>query len=211
MNKRKTPLNPNRKPLSGQRDPALGKMRIIGGKYRGRQIEYSGDMRTRPMKDNIREAVFNLVGAWVPGKHVFDLFAGTGAMGIEALSRGAASATFIERHQPTAKLIQKSLQSLGVEEPTSVEFSDTFFWVRQFFKRQQFPVQPWAVFVCPPYQHYLDFGDEMRGLIDSFSSVAPADSLLVVEADAQFSEATLPQPERWRTRLYSPAKICVLR
>ncbi|MDB4778044.1 RsmD family RNA methyltransferase [bacterium] len=65
-----------------------GKLRIVGGRFRGRQIEYHGDPRTRPMKDNVREALFNLVGGWVPGKAVIDLFAGTGAVGLEAISRG---------------------------------------------------------------------------------------------------------------------------
>ena len=51
-----------------------GKLRIVGGRFRGRQLAYSGDPRTRPMKDNTREAVFNLAGGYLPGKHVFDLF-----------------------------------------------------------------------------------------------------------------------------------------
>src|SRR6478735_6302833 len=83
-------------------------LRIIGGSLRGRKIEYSGDARTRPMKDRVREAVFNLLGYSVEGTHVIDLFAGTGAMAIEAISRGATKAICIERHYPTAKLIEKS-------------------------------------------------------------------------------------------------------
>ena len=74
---------------SQQASADVGKLRIIGGKFRGRQIEYSGDPVTRPMKDITREACFNLVGAYVDGKAAFDLFAGTGAIGLEALSRGA--------------------------------------------------------------------------------------------------------------------------
>ncbi len=60
-------------------------LRIIGGVHRGRKLEYSGDPRTRPMKDRVREAVFNLLGPDVAGKYVIDLFAGTGALGLEAL------------------------------------------------------------------------------------------------------------------------------
>ena len=78
-------------------------MRIIGGKFRGRKLEYSGDLRTRPMKDRVREALFNLLGNAVEGKIAIDLFAGTGALGLEALSRGASRAVFIERHRPTAQ------------------------------------------------------------------------------------------------------------
>src|SRR5687768_13415002 len=79
-----------------------GKLRIVGGKFRHRLIEYSGDERTRPMKDRVREAVFNLIGPRVVGKRAIDLFAGTGAIGLEALSRGASHAVLLERHFPTA-------------------------------------------------------------------------------------------------------------
>src|SRR5438105_2010542 len=77
-------------------------LRIIGGSLRGRKLQYTGEARTRPMKDRVREAVFNLLGPSVTGSHAIDLFAGTGALGLEALSRGAARATFIERHFPTS-------------------------------------------------------------------------------------------------------------
>ena len=80
-------------------------VRIIGGRFRGRKIEYAGDLRTRPMKDRVRQAVFDRLATTVRGKHAIDLFAGTGALGLEALSRGALRATFIEQHLPTAKAI----------------------------------------------------------------------------------------------------------
>ena len=99
---------------SNQAQAPQGKLRIIGGTFRGRIIDYSGDPVTRPMKDNIREALFNLVGGWVKEKAVFDLFAGTGAIGLEAISRGASTATMIERHFPTVKIIEQNIQTLDV-------------------------------------------------------------------------------------------------
>ena len=75
-------------------------LRIIGGHFRGRKLRYHGDPVVRPMKHRVREAIFNLISTEAAGRHVIDLFAGTGALGIEALSRGATSATFIERHVP---------------------------------------------------------------------------------------------------------------
>ena len=90
--------------------------RIIGGQLRGKKLFYSGDDRTRPMKDRVREAVFNLLGPAVVGKHALDLFAGTGALGFEALSRGAAAATFVERHFPTADHLRQTAASLGVAD-----------------------------------------------------------------------------------------------
>ena len=83
-------------PSGSQRasDPGSGTVRIIGGLHGGRILRCSGDPRTRPMKDRVREAVFNLIGTEVKGTHVVDLFAGTGALGLEASCRGALSATF---------------------------------------------------------------------------------------------------------------------
>jgi len=89
-------------------------VRIIGGSFRGRKLEYSGDLRTRPMKDRVREALFNLLSNAVKGKVAIDLFAGTGALALEALSRGASRAVFIERHRPTAQAILRNSATLGV-------------------------------------------------------------------------------------------------
>src|SRR5688572_16458652 len=91
----------------GPEEEVVG-LRIIGGSMRGRKLKYSGEARTRPMKDRVREAVFNLLGTTVEGCYVIDLFAGTGALGLEAISRGATGATFIERHFPTAKVIEEN-------------------------------------------------------------------------------------------------------
>lgn len=189
-----------------------GKLRIVGGKYRGRLIEYSGDPVTRPMKDNIREALFNLVGGWVKGKVVFDLFAGTGAMGLEAISRGAIQAYFIERHFPTVRIIEENVRTLAPEQPTQIDASDTFFWARQFQKNpDQWPTEPWVVFCCPPYAFYVDRKPDMLNLIDQFLQAAPEGSIIVVESDNRFDPACLPTPDAWSVRKYAPAIVSVLR
>lgn len=193
-------------------DAGLGKLRIVGGKFRGRQIEYSGDPVTRPMKDNIREALFNLVGGWVKGKTVFDLFAGTGAMALEALSRGATKAFLIERHIPTVRIIKQNVQTLDAQLPVEISSSDTFFWVRQFLKDpQSSPDQPWLVFCCPPYAFFEDRQSEMLELITNLIDVAPEESIFVVESDSRFAPEKLPHPEAWTVRKYSPALVSIFR
>src|SRR5262245_4014790 len=109
--------------------PVIG-LRIIGGNLRGRKLQYSGDVRTRPMKDRVREAVFNLIGPGVVGSHASDLFAGTGALGLEAISRGALRATLIERHSPTLELIKQNAAALGVAERIEARFGDAFLWTQ---------------------------------------------------------------------------------
>ena len=182
-------------------------IRIVGGRMRGRKLTYSGDPRTRPMKDRVREAVFNLIGPEIKGKHAVDLFAGTGALGLEALSRGAARATLVERHFPTAKIAGENAAALGVVEQTEVVTADTFLWARD----QPTDTVAWAVFCSPPFDFYLERAAEMIELIGSLIDRAPPQSVVVVEADRRFDFETLPHPDRWDVRSYPPAVIGLLR
>jgi len=87
-------------------------MRIIGGELRGRRISAPKGRATRPMLDRVREAMFSTVGDWLEGGQVLDLFAGSGSLGIEALSRGAAKARLVERNPKTAALLAANLKAL---------------------------------------------------------------------------------------------------
>ena len=197
---------------SNRAEAGRGKLRIVGGKFRGRQIEYSGDPLTRPMKDNIREALFNLVGGWIKGKIVFDLFAGTGAIALEALSRGATKAFLVERHIPTVRIINENVQSLDPDLPADIATSDSFFWVRQFLKKPDtHPREPWVVFCCPPYDFFEERTDEMISMIEGLLNVAPEESIFVVESDSRFDLKRLPQPMEWTTRKYAPAIVSILK
>lgn len=197
---------------SSRAEAGSGKLRIVGGKFRGRLIDYSGDPVTRPMKDNIREAVFNLVGGWVKDKTVFDLFAGTGAMGLEALSRGASKCFFVERHIPTVRIIQENVLSLDSDLDVEINSADTFFWVRKFLKDpNQWPTQPWVVFCCPPYSFYVERKDDVLTMVTELMKVAPQGSLFVVESDSRFDPAELPDSESWFVRKYAPALVAVRR
>jgi 16S rRNA (guanine966-N2)-methyltransferase len=162
------------------------------------------------MKDDIRESVFNLVGGWLPGKLAIDLFAGTGAVGLEALSRGALQAILIERHFPTAEIIRHNVAALGAGATASVVASDTFYWARQFLCDPPRD-SPWAVFCSPPYAFYVERCVEMLALIESLFNAAPPDSVFVVESDGRFDARRLPQDDQWRTREYPPAVIHVWR
>ena len=99
-------------------------MRIIAGKYRSRLLKSTRDLALRPTSDKLRETLFNVLGGLVAGARFMDLFAGSGAVGIEALSRGAREAIFVEKHPPTAALIKKNLESLDIREGARVVASD---------------------------------------------------------------------------------------
>ena len=179
-------------------------LRIIGGSLRGRTIEYSGDQRTRPMKERTREAVFNLVGPSIRDSHAIDLFAGAGALGLEAISRGATRATFIERHFPTARLIEQSAAQLGVQEKIEVLASDVFFWGK---KHERLGDAPLTVFCSPPYALYAERGPDFVTLLSKLIDEAPLESRFVVEADERFDFSCLPHFEKWDVRRYAPAFV----
>lgn len=189
-------------------DGATVGLRIVGGTFRGRRLQYGGDRRVRPMKDRVREALFNLVGPSVAEKHALDLFAGTGALGLEALSRGAARATFLERHYPTARILRENIATLGVQPRCEVVVADTFVW---FERRPALPSTPWVVFVSPPYEFFISRRDDMLGLIGGLMTAAPAESIFVVESDERFDPADLPEADQWDVRPYPPAVVAIQR
>ena len=95
-------------------------MRVIAGQFRSRQLKSLKGLALRPTSDRLRETLFNVLAPLIVGSRFLDVFAGTGAIGIEALSRGAAEAVFIESHQPAASLIKQNLSSLGIRAGVSV-------------------------------------------------------------------------------------------
>jgi 16S rRNA (guanine966-N2)-methyltransferase len=200
-------------PKGGQKlpdsDRATVGLRIIGGQLRGRKLEYSGDLRTRPMKDRLREAIFNLIGPAIRGKHALDLFAGTGALGLEAISRGAQRATFIEQHYPTADIIRQNIATLGVEQQTDIVPGNTFIWWKK--RGTVLPETPWVVFCSPPYDFYVQRTEEMLEMIAGLVQAAPPDSLVIVEADDRFDFLLLPDPQAWMVRAYPPAVVGIYR
>lgn len=95
-------------------------MRVIAGTFRGRRLRTPPGLGTRPTTDRVKEALFNLLGASVQGVRVLDCFSGSGSLGIEALSRGAASVVFVEQGREAAQALRANLASLGLDrEPTA--------------------------------------------------------------------------------------------
>lgn len=125
------------------------KVRIIAGKYGGRSIEGSGTNRTHPMGERIKGSLFNMLasieGGELESADVLDAFAGSGALGLEALSRGAKSATFIEKDRIAQKVIASNIEALGVTGATKLIKAPVASWLET--TTQQFDL----IFVDPPY------------------------------------------------------------
>jgi 16S rRNA (guanine966-N2)-methyltransferase len=98
----------------------MGRIRIVAGRFRGRRIEVIDRPALRPTSDRAREGLFNVIGPQIEGASVCDLFAGTGALGFEALSRGAGRVTFVESDRATARALSKTAQQLGCENEVQI-------------------------------------------------------------------------------------------
>lgn len=181
-------------------------LRIIGGEFGGRSLVCPSPLVTRPMKQRVREATFNLVGPAIRGTHAIDLFAGSGALGLEAISRGSRFATFIERHVLTARLIRQNIAKLQLENRTEVRTTSAFVWCRRDI---EIPDIPWIIFCAPPYDFFVERCNTLLSLIKILIGRAPKESIIVVEADSRFDFSQLPCALQWKVRAYPPAVLGV--
>ena len=120
-------------------------IRLISGLYGGRILEGSGTNRTHPMGERIRNAIFNKISAELADADVLDAFAGSGALGLEAISRGAKSATFVERDRVAQKIITQNIALLQVEEQSTLVKSPVSAWAKA--QEKQYDI----IFADPPY------------------------------------------------------------
>ena len=169
-------------------------MRIISGSRRGATIAAPLGLATRPTGDRVREAAFNLIGP-VDDATVLDLFAGSGALGLEALSRGAASATFVESDRAACRVISENLAKLRLTG-ARVVCADALWTLRQDTRSYD------LVLVDPPYEQWEALQPK---LAEPLARVLATDGLLVVETGAR-TEPELPLARR-TSRRYGSARL----
>jgi 16S rRNA (guanine966-N2)-methyltransferase len=152
-------------------------MRVIAGRFGGRRLQAPAGRVTRPTSDRVREALFSML-ALVEGAEVLDLFAGTGALGIEAVSRGARRAVFIERDAGALGALRDNLAALGLEPgEAEVRRGDAFGALRTAREREETYD---LVFIDPPYRQARDWGPELAVILPPL--LRPA-ARVVVESD----------------------------
>jgi 16S rRNA (guanine(966)-N(2))-methyltransferase RsmD len=160
-------------------------MRVISGKYKGRPLRSLRGTDIRPTADRLRETLFNVLTAGNPdglqNSVWLDLFAGTGAVGIEALSRGARQVYFVETAAPAAKLIEQNLQGLGITEGYRI-LRDDLAGVIWRLKREHVAAD--IVFLDPPYRMQNAYEETLTALSDS--SLVWAMSLVIAEHEKKF-------------------------
>jgi len=144
-------------------------MRIIGGRYRSRQLKTLRGAHTRPTSDRLRETLFNVLGAGVAGAVAADCYAGSGAVGLEALSRGAEWVYFLENHRPAVKVIRQNLEQLEIESGAEVLAFDVLAGLGELEQRG---VRLDIVFLDPPYQAAEEY-ERALGWLGRSSLLAP--------------------------------------
>ena len=176
-------------------------MRIVGGKYRHRLISFPDDMaHTRPTKDRIREAVFSALGD-INGYRVLDLYAGSGAMGIEALSRGASHATFVDVSPLAIKTIKDNITSLKIDNSEYEIIKNKDINAIEMFKQKG--IQFDLVILDPPYE-LGEYEKIVELLIDN--SLLSKNAIIVMEANRQI---TLENIEYQKNKEYHYGDILV--
>ena len=124
---------------------ALGTLRIIGGEWRSRLIEFDADAGVRPTPDRVRQTVFDWLSPLIAGASCLDLFAGSGALGFEALSRGASHTSFIEQGRDQAVALRAAAARLAASDRAEIVQTDALSWLRNTARRYD------VVFLDPPY------------------------------------------------------------
>jgi 16S rRNA (guanine966-N2)-methyltransferase len=150
-------------------------MRIIAGKYRSRTLRSLKGQMLRPTSDRLRETLFNILGATADGSTFVDLYAGTGAVGIEALSRGAHHAIFVEQHAPAVALIRRNLESLGIGAEAEILGMNV---VRAIERLEARHVHAQFIFFDPPYAADSEYESTLEALGES-PLVAPEGRVIV--------------------------------
>ncbi len=150
-------------------------MRVIAGKFRSRRLKGPGTLRLRPTSDRLRETLFNILGPAVEDSLFVDLYAGTGAVGMEALSRGAREVFLIESNPKAARLIRDNLAALGIFSGAQLIEADALMGLRKLSDRR---LMADFVFLDPPYERTEEHLRAL-GFLDASHLIAPRGVVIV--------------------------------
>jgi len=179
--------------------PEKTQVRIVAGSLRGRKLTCVVHEGMRPTPQMVREALFSILGNAVPGRAFYDVFAGTGVVGLEAVSRGATSARLIEKDPRQAADIQKYADQFGVADKVQVLRADVYRWAERWIPPGNDPVN---LFLSPPFPDLTDRADEFLGLVRTLLDKAPDESVLTIQAEEGFPLGELPDLPAWDVRRY---------
>jgi 16S rRNA (guanine(966)-N(2))-methyltransferase RsmD len=179
-------------------------VRIVAGSLRGRKLTVVVHEGMRPTPQMVREALFSILGNAVPDRVFYDIFAGTGVVGLEAVSRGATFAKLIEKDPRQVTDIQKYADSFGIGSQVQVLKADAYRWAERWLP----PKDAVNLFLSPPFPDLSEKGDEFLALVNLLLEKAPNESVLTIQAEDGFPLDRLPNPSAWDIRTYGRNILC---
>ena len=178
-------------------------MRIISGSVRGRRLKEPQGLDTRPTTDKVKESLFNIIQFELEGRRVLDLFAGTGQLGLEALSRGAEHCTFVDQRREAAALVKENVKLCRFEDRARVAQGEALTFLRSCGERFD------VIFLDPPYQ--TDFLQQCVENIARFD-ILREHGIIVCESGTEWTIPPLEPPyEAGREYRYGQIKLTVCR
>ena len=179
--------------------PEKTEIRIVAGSLKGRKLTVIVHPGLRPTPQMVREALFSILGNAVPGRVFYDIFAGTGVVGLEAVSRGGTSARLIEKDARSVADIQKYAEQFGIADKVQVLRADAYRWAERWIPTGKDPVN---LFLSPPFPDLSEKADEFMTLVNVLLEKAPNDSVLTIQAEDGFPLTRLPEEAAWDVRKY---------
>ena len=173
-------------------------IRIVAGSLRGRKLTCTVNASLRPTPQRVREALFSILGNAVPDRPFVDIFAGTGVVGLEAISRGASTVTFIERDFRLIGDLERHINEFGVGEQARIARTDVYRWI----ERWQAPNEPVTLFLSPPFRDFEHRLDELLNVIAQLQERASPGSVIVLQAESKAPLDELPARIEWDERRY---------
>ncbi len=179
-------------------------MRIIAGEFRSRTLLPPVGNITRPITDRVKQSVFDIVNPWLENTLVYDLFAGTGSLGLECLSRGATSATFFESDPSAVDHLQKNIVSLNVQPRSKIVKTDIFKW---FATSPELTQRANVIFLDPPYAFLKDRPEDLKTLATQIAAKHLAPKGLVIFRHDVADSLDLPPLQPLDTRDYGSMRV----
>jgi 16S rRNA (guanine966-N2)-methyltransferase len=180
-------------------------VRIVAGALRGRKLTFVVQPNLRPTPDMVRQALFSILGDAVPDRPFFDVFAGTGVVGFEAISRGASATVFVERDFRLIDELDRHIAEFGVGDQARVARTDVYRWVQ----RWEPPAEPVNVFLSPPFADYERRPDEFLGAVGEILGKTAPGSVVVVQGETGAPLDDLPDRSEWDVRRYGRNELFI--
>jgi 16S rRNA (guanine966-N2)-methyltransferase len=180
-------------------------LRIVSGSLRGRKVIFTVQPNLRPTPDMVRQALFSILGNAVPDRPFFDVFAGTGVIGMEAISRGASRVTFVERDFRVAVEIEHHLKEFRVADRAVIARADVYRWG----ERWEAPAEAVNVFFSPPFADYQRRPADFLALVGQVRQKVALGSVLVVQSERGAIEDAETTFADWEVRRYGRNELMI--